>query len=165
MRRALLVGVVAVVVIDGCDSPQVNTGMLVGLGGYGAATSSDSGGRYGDSGGGGVGGTGETGQSGGSSAAGGQGAEGGVAGGGDDCNEFWLWYTVGDVVGMAECGPSAELCSRSTPWGVVVFDSEGRGVEITGLEPARVEEWLQEVADERWPCVAGQTVEYCCLPL
>ena len=157
MRRLVLVGVIGVVVIGGCDDggdTGAATGEAPGIGGSEVSA------------GGGSGGDGQMVPGAGGVPSGGQGAKGGAAGGGDECNEFGFWYTVTEaaVSRLGECGPSSELCSRTSPWGVVVFDSEGRATDITGIEPAREEEWLQDIAGERWPCLADQTVEYCCLP-
>ena len=162
MRRAVAVlGVAAVV---GCGETTADSGTTTSTGDAsssgGARDGSDAAVR------GGSAGDGQVSSGAGGAPSGRQGAEGGAAGGGDDCNEFWLWYTVTEaaVLRLGECGPSAELCNGSAAWGVVVFDREGRATDITGVETAREEEWIQEVAGERWPCLADQTVEYCCLP-
>jgi len=141
MRRAVLVGVVAVVVASGCGESTTDSGTTTARGGSGGDSHTFAG-------------------------AGGQGAEGGAADGGDECDENWyLWFTLGLAVGQAVCGPTAEVCGRDAqPWGVVVLDSEGRVTDLTiSLEPSPKEAWLQEIAGERWPCLADQTVEYCCV--
>jgi len=71
MRRLVLVGLFAVVVICGCDNPQEITGTTGGSTGDGAAGRTDSGGSYGV-GGDGVGGAGGTDETGGTAAAGGE---------------------------------------------------------------------------------------------
>ena len=143
--------------------------------GCGGSVSGDSGGSSaapgGGSGGsdtatGGLAGGGQTSAGAGGSSSGGQGAESGGAGGGshDDCNQSYLWYTVTEAaVSLGVC--SSSHCDSGGPvWGVVGFDSEGQATEITGLQPGREGDWMQEVAGERWPCLADTTVEYCCGP-
>lgn len=46
--------------------------------------------------------------------------------------------------------------------GAVVVDSEGRVIDNTGLNPTAKQEWLDELMDQRWPCLAGQTLGYKC---
>jgi len=46
--------------------------------------------------------------------------------------------------------------------GAVVIDSEGRVIDNTGLNPTAKQEWLDELMDQRWPCLAGQTLGYKC---
>lgn len=99
---------------------------------------------------------------------GGESSETGGAGGddGDDCNEFLLWFMVADAVlgGLGTCSPS-KCIPGSPPRGTVTFDGEGHAIGLTGTDPAYVEEWLEDVASERWVCLAGQSVDFCCSSL
>jgi hypothetical protein len=121
--------------------------------GGGTATTGGSGAEAGASGGAPTGG----------SQSGGESSEAGGVGGGDGCNETLLWYTVAHVAvgGLGTCGPS-DCQIGSAFWGTVTFDSEGRAIDFTGPIPEYEDEWMQEVAGERWPCLANQTVRYCC---
>lgn len=97
---------------------------------------------------------------------GGQGTGANDAGGagGDGCNETVLWYTVARraIGGLGSCGPST--CEEGgVLFGAVTFDAEGQAMAITGLDADSTEEWFGDVAGERWSCLAGQTVEYCCV--
>jgi len=155
VRRAVLVGVVGVV-IGGCGETTTDRGTTTATGGANGGSDAATGG--------GSGGDGQVSSGAGGVPSGGQGSESAGAGGGDDCNDGRLWFAVmREAVGIGECGPS--LCQSGVrAWGYVVFDSEGRVTETTGLYAASEEEWLQEIAGERWPCLADQTVNYCCLP-
>jgi hypothetical protein len=57
-------------------------------------------------------------------------------------------------------GPDERLGSLR---GAVVLDDEGRVVDVTGLTDERKKRWLDDLADQRWPCLAGQTIGYACL--
>ena len=48
--------------------------------------------------------------------------------------------------------------------GAIRFDAEGRVTDATGRYPEVWEwdEWQQFIADNRWPCLASQTLAYCC---
>ena len=156
MRRAVLVGVVGVV-IGGCGETTADGGTTTATGGANGGSDAATGG--------GSGGDGQVSSGAGGVPSGGQGSESAGAGGADDCDEHLLWYTFAEwAASLGECGPSSELCNSAPPWGVVVFDSEGRATDVTGLEAWREEGWLQDIASDRWPCLADQTVEYCCLP-
>jgi hypothetical protein len=48
--------------------------------------------------------------------------------------------------------------------GAVVLDREGRVIDNTGLNPTAKQAWLEELMDQRWPCLAGQTLGYTCRP-
>jgi hypothetical protein len=73
------------------------------------------------------------------------------------CDLSRLW----DAIKASTCGANPGFCQCfATPVGgdYVQFDSDGRIVVATG--PRGVDGIL---ADERWPCLAGQTVRYTCL--
>ncbi len=48
-------------------------------------------------------------------------------------------------------------------WGSVVFDSDGRALDGSGLAEAGPPPAIPALADYRWPCFAGQMVSYVCL--
>jgi hypothetical protein len=56
------------------------------------------------------------------------------------------------------------LSSRdgSQPWGYIVVDNDGRVVDNTGIPATSRQAWLDKLADQRWPCLAGQTIQYSC---
>lgn len=56
-------------------------------------------------------------------------------------------------------GPNESLSRRR---GAVVIDDDGRVVDITGVSGDTKQEWLDNLADQRWPCLAGRTVGYSC---
>lgn len=47
--------------------------------------------------------------------------------------------------------------------GAMVLDDEGRVVDITGLSGDKLQGWLDDLANQRWPCLAGQTIGYACV--
>ena len=50
--------------------------------------------------------------------------------------------------------------------GQVVLDQEGRVIDNTGIDDAASRQaWLDSIADQRWPCLAGQVLQYLCRPL
>lgn len=88
-----------------------------------------------------------------------------VAGGGgdgDDCDEYSFWRALRERVtgGFADCDRHCE--DWQTP-GSVTFDSEGRIVDfVSTLSAVSEADWIESMASERWPCLADQTIEYCC---
>ena len=52
-------------------------------------------------------------------------------------------------------------------WGNIVLDSEGRVTDNTGyyLSAEQRQAWLDSVANDRWPCLADQTLVYSCFIL
>jgi len=56
------------------------------------------------------------------------------------------------------------MCRFGTPvFGAVTLDAFGAVVANTGPVLESTEgAWIDEMADQRWPCLAGQTIEYCC---
>jgi hypothetical protein len=56
-------------------------------------------------------------------------------------------------------GPNESLSRRR---GAVVIDDDGRVVDITGVIGDTKQEWLDNLADQRWPCLAGRTIGYIC---
>ncbi len=106
------------------------------------------------------------------SAAGEGGSTGGFAGssgqaGGatEGCEVSEFWYRVKGPVGfvLGQCNP--EICTifDRTVLGSVTLDAAGAVVLNTALSEADEEAWIEEMADRRWPCLAGQTMEYCCI--
>jgi len=91
----------------------------------------------------------------------------GQAGGAtEECNEYSLWYAGTRSVGYARgwCVDGMCLLPHTTQVvGAVTLDATGAVVANTGPVLESTEgAWIDEMADQRWPCLAGQTIEYCC---
>ena len=85
----------------------------------------------------------------------------------EECNEYGLWYAVTMSVGYALGWCSGGTCLRPYTThvvGAVTLDAFGTVVGNTGPLLESEEAWIDEMADQRWPCLAGQTIEYCCDP-
>jgi len=90
----------------------------------------------------------------------------GQAGGAtEECEVSEFWYRAKGPVGyvLGQCNP--EICTifDQAVLGSVTFDAAGAVVSNTALSEADEEAWIEEMADRRWPCLAGQTMEYCCI--
>jgi hypothetical protein len=74
------------------------------------------------------------------------------------CDTARLWDAVSLASGMGRCWPG------ETGWGTVVIDSDGRVIDNSiFLDDADLRRaWLESLADDRWPCLAGQTLRYWC---
>jgi len=170
------------------------TGGVAGSSGTGALAGSSTGGTEpGHGGTSGTAGAGATGGSGGSGGSGAQqaagtsggttpqggatlippgagGSEGGSGGdAGETCDVDALWKAITSQTG------GVTTCSEASPMlgpdehlgalrGAVVIDAEGRVVDITGRTGAKRQAFLDGLADQRWPCLAGKTIGYQCLP-
>jgi len=84
------------------------------------------------------------------------------------CDLMPLWDAIAegaDVFGY--CLPYApdydDPCGFVRSVGYVVFDGDGRVVDNTGLFGARKQAWLDGLSTMRWPCYAGQTMQYMCI--
>jgi hypothetical protein len=85
------------------------------------------------------------------------------------CDDQLLWYALasGAGVGAGYCCPVLPEYDlqggfvRTT--GYIVFDGDGRVVDNTGLSGAGKQAWLDGLATMRWPCFAGQTMQYMCI--
>ena len=76
------------------------------------------------------------------------------------CDDTLIWEALTIYVGGGSpCSP------RPVPDGLpsckVVFDSEGRVIDIMGFGVSRTEA-VEALACDRWPCLAGQTIPYFC---
>jgi hypothetical protein len=49
-----------------------------------------------------------------------------------------------------------------TSFGEVTLDGEGRVVDNTRLSAAKKQNWLDGLANDRWPCLADRTLSYTC---
>jgi hypothetical protein len=81
-----------------------------------------------------------------------------------DLNSLWglLSVRLAPLPGMCSAGKVG-----GESWGNLLFDSSGQIVDDTGFcctGPSGPDKqtWLAEIADQRWPCLAGQTVPYVC---
>jgi hypothetical protein len=100
--------------------------------------------------------------------AGAGGSESGAGGSaGETCDIEALWKAITSQAGVTKCseasptlGPDEHLGPRR---GAVVIDAEGRVVDITGRSGENRQQWLDGLAEQRWPCLAGQTIGYECL--
>ena len=158
-----------------------------GGGGGGGVTEAGRGGGTGGAGVGAGGGSGGSSSGGGASGAGGTGgaiggatSQGGSAGGGQDggatdgetitspdalCEPASFWNVIRSTI----CGPmplSTCFCSPTPdgviPLGVVEVDSDGHIVDNTMLSGTNKQAWLDSLANQSWPCLAGQAVPYGC---
>jgi hypothetical protein len=88
--------------------------------------------------------------------------------GGDDgsCDQAALWRAIGTAGGFLVCRPaSPELAPTEhlgPGRGAVVLDTDGRLIDNTGLEGTTKQAWLDELANQRWPCLAGEILGYSC---
>jgi hypothetical protein len=98
---------------------------------------------------------------------GGAGRAGGGASGdaGAACSADAIWTAVTMQV-IGEChaasamlGPGEQPSRRR---GAVVIDEQGRVVDNTGLSGDAKQQWLDQFADQRFPCLAGQSIGYEC---
>ena len=165
----------------GAESSE--SGVAGGTGGATALAASSSGGTEPASGGSGGAAVGTTPSSGGQQAGdtfvpppgsvielGGNGGSETSAGGAaeDACDISALWIAISFQAGVTACYEASPMLEPdehlSAIRGAVVIDDEGRVVDNTGL---RIEEnkqhWLDDLANQRWPCLAGQTIGYQCL--
>ena len=82
------------------------------------------------------------------------------------CDYYTLEQSVGWAVGCC-CGA---ISSSSDSGYAVVIDCDGRAIELLGLPnqtpllsgDAR-QAWLDSLANDRWPCFAGQSVQFTCM--
>lgn len=142
-------------------------GSVMGAGGTGGALASD-GGTPGDGGGimsdGGSPGDGDGDDivfGGGSVGTGGTGASGGAGA----CSEHSFWLLAADelIGGLGPCGP--DVCGEGeTPMGSITFGEEGEILAFSQNDEDIRAAFLEEVDDQEWPCLAGQSSDYCCHP-
>jgi hypothetical protein len=78
-------------------------------------------------------------------------------------------YTLQEAVRPYTCGTALiTVWDQPGPYAVMI-DCEGRAVELLNMEDqtpllsgdAR-QAWLDSVANDRWPCLAGQTIQFMC---
>jgi hypothetical protein len=99
-------------------------------------------------------------------------SSGGAGVGGDaesSCQPEVLWVAVvdGALGGLGSCDSTsvpgaAEKIGRLR--GAVVLDSDGRVIDNTGLSGTEKQTWLDKLGNQRWLCLAGQTIGYTCKP-
>ncbi len=65
--------------------------------------------------------------------------------------------SVGSPV-PCQCLPASD----SGVTGSLIFDGEGRLIDDTRDVAADKQAWLDSLANQHWPCVAGQTIQYQC---
>ena len=84
-----------------------------------------------------------------------------------DVNPLWDAITEGAGVFLGYCFPFVPDydpgCGMVRNGGYVVFDGDGRVVDNTGLFGSQKQAWLDGLSTMRWPCYAGQTVQYICV--
>ena len=81
-------------------------------------------------------------------------------------------YTLGDAVSRATNGSCMPQESSYNASYAVEIDCEGRAIELLKLPDqtpllsgAERQAWLDSVANDRWPCFAGQSVQFACMVL
>jgi hypothetical protein len=87
-----------------------------------------------------------------------------------DVNPLWNAIAEGAGIAFGYClpfvpdyvDPSGSLVRRG---GYVVFDGDGRVVDNTELPDPWKQAWLDGLSTMRWPCYAGQTMQYLCVEL
>ena len=83
------------------------------------------------------------------------------------CDVAGLWRAISEaarVIGYCFLTPAGNDGSVIiTAWGEVIIDSEGRVIDNTRLSSASKQAWLSSLADYRWPCLAGQSLQYSCV--
>lgn len=155
-------------------APEVSgTGGTPGAAGVTGSTSGETGAAGANSGRGGAGAVASEGGVGAVIEASGRGGAGGMesgAGGdaGDTCNLGAFWAAIAlPLAPLGMCGEASPMLAPgetlSKRRGAVVIDAEGRAVDNTGLKQEdEKQEWLEQVSDQRWLCLAGQTIGYKC---
>ena len=79
------------------------------------------------------------------------------------CDTDKLWQAVARTreFGGDRCEPIQS--DQQGYWGTVFLDSTGRVVDISDQLGNSVEQdWLDSVANDRWPCLAGQSIRFLC---
>jgi hypothetical protein len=157
--------------------------VLAGCGGLGSMHVTTDGAPSNRGGGGGAGGglSGSGGSSwgGNTSSSGGARSEGGLIGPGNlgsvndsgtsadyhSCDFGALWLAIeGGVGAIGPCDLALDA-GTGTYGGDVAFDSDGSVIANTGISnPTDLQAWLASLANERWTCLAGQTISYLCMP-
>lgn len=80
---------------------------------------------------------------------------------------LWVAIVDGALGGLGSCNltsvPGAgEKIGRLR--GAVLLDSDGRVIDNTGLSGLEKQTWLDKLGNQRWLCLAGQTLGYTCKP-
>lgn len=87
------------------------------------------------------------------------------------CGETDLWNAIGRgaQIGAGNCQVSVPDYEPRVgiirAVGYVVFDGDGRVVDNTALIGAGKQAWLDGLSPLRFPCRAGQTVQYMCIEM
>jgi hypothetical protein len=90
------------------------------------------------------------------------------------CDPQSIWQAVSAGLPVTEGGcyltptdSAGKFIGNNYIWGNIVIDSEGRVMDNTGyyLSAEQRQSWLDSVANDRWPCLAGQTLAYSCFIL
>jgi hypothetical protein len=85
------------------------------------------------------------------------------------CDETLLWDAIARAapIGVGYCMRFIPEYDHPSGWirsvGYVVLDGDGRVVDNTELSGAGKQAWLDGLATVRWPCLAGQTMQYLCI--
>ena len=85
----------------------------------------------------------------------------------DECPVRELWAAVGyKSGGTTTCSPwECTLPGQTRLWGAIVFGGDGTVIDVVdyrGWWNFEKDDWLSEFEGGRWPCLADQTVDYCC---
>jgi hypothetical protein len=158
-----LLPLILLATLAGCGGKSGSQGQG-GAGGVDGAAVGGAGGSSGGAGGssdaGGAGGGGSSGHDGGTTDLGGSSTDAA-------CDTGRLWKAVSDaalgVARLGYCSPATSTTTSAT--GSIVLDGEGRVIDNTGtnyLSTSSKQAWLDSLANDRWPCLAGQTIPYQC---
>jgi hypothetical protein len=87
----------------------------------------------------------------------------GASGGATACSAFSFWLVAADelIGGLGECGP--DVCEEGeTPTGSITFGEEGEVIEFSHLNEDTSALFLEEIEGDLWPCLGGESSDYCC---
>lgn len=89
--------------------------------------------------------------------------EAGVAGDVQQVPPCDVWFLARAV---AESTGTIGSCFETPDGGrvhvTVVLDGEGRVIDNSRLQDSDKQKWLDSLADQRWPCLANQTISFTC---
>ncbi len=93
------------------------------------------------------------------------GSESGVGGDAGTCGVNALMRAI-ETPALLSCHEVTPTSDPLPGWrrGAIVIDDDGRIVDNTRIRDDEKQQWLDSFADQRFPCLAGQTITYECHP-